>query len=105
MRFLLDTQALIWYYEDKSKLGEAALEAIEDKDSERYISMASIWEMNIKSGLGKLNLSAPIPDIVLWCRDEGMELLQIMEAHAHGVRMLPILHKDPLLWYGSIGEC
>ncbi len=95
MRILLDTQALIWHYEDNPALGKKALAAIENEENKRFISMASIWEMNIKAGLGKLKLSASIPEIVSWYKDEGLGVLPIKEEHTHAVRTLPSIHRDP----------
>lgn len=95
MRLLLDTQALIWHYENKPSLSNKARTAINNESNERFISLASIWEMNIKVGLGKLKLGAPLVDIISRYKDEGVQILAITESHAHGVRLLPSIHRDP----------
>ncbi len=95
MRLLLDTHAVIWYAEDKPSLSKKARAAIDNENSELFISMASIWEMNIKAGAGKLNLEVPITHVVSLFKSIGATILDIKEPHAHGVRVLPSIHRDP----------
>ncbi len=95
MRLLLDTHTLIWHYQDSAALSKKARDAIENKDNKLVISVVSIWEMHIKAGAGKLRLGAPVLEIISWYKDEGATILQITEPHAHGVRLLPSIHRDP----------
>lgn len=55
MRLLLDTHAYIWALAGSNKLSDAAKSLILNA-AEVYISSASIWEMGIKIGIGKLHL-------------------------------------------------
>ena len=59
MRHLLDAHALIWALDDPSKLGARAVAVLEDPDNELVISIGTIWELSIKSGLKKLSPSLP----------------------------------------------
>ena len=95
MRLLLDTHTLIWYAGKQSALSTVARNAIEDNASDLFISIASIWEMNIKAGTGKLRLGASVAGIVSWYKTKGATILDIKEEHAHGVRLLPSIHRDP----------
>ncbi len=95
MRLLLDTHALIWHGSNTPALSGKARKAIESADNERFISIVSIWEMNIKAGAGKLRLSATVPEIISGYRNAGAKILSIDEVHAHGVRTLPSIHRDP----------
>ena len=54
MRYLLDTHTLIWYLESNPKLSTGVLEILEKKDSVCFVSMASLWELAIKSSLGRM---------------------------------------------------
>jgi PIN domain nuclease of toxin-antitoxin system len=56
MKFLMDTQAFLWFITDDPKLSALARTLIEDPNNERLISIASLWEMAIKVSLGKLQL-------------------------------------------------
>lgn len=59
MRAILDTHALIWAVDDPERLGTQARKILEDPPNVRLFSSGSIWELAIKSGLGKLTLSRP----------------------------------------------
>jgi PIN domain nuclease of toxin-antitoxin system len=56
VRLLLDTHVLIWVLEDSPRLSRRAREWVADPASECWVSAASVWEMAIKSRLGKLRL-------------------------------------------------
>lgn len=71
MRVLLATCALIWLLRDDPELSELAAELIEDERNEAFVSVASIWEIAIKSSIGKLS------------RPEGLETsleVQLLES-------------------------
>ena len=59
MRVLLDTHALLWAIDDTAKLSQAAVTILQDPTSDLLVSAATIWELAIKVGLGKLTLSQP----------------------------------------------
>jgi PIN domain nuclease of toxin-antitoxin system len=59
------------------------------------LSVASIWEMQIKNQLGKLQLRVPLPEIIREQRENGIEILPIEPAHIFTLDSLPGHHKDP----------
>ena len=61
--------------------------------SEVYVSAASIWEISIKSAVGKL--AANLIEILAGIEPAGFTLLPILGEHAAKVAELPLLHKDP----------
>lgn len=63
MKLLLDTHALIWFLENDPNLSATARDAIEEPTNERWVSLASGWEMAIKSQLGKLALPRPFAEL------------------------------------------
>jgi PIN domain nuclease of toxin-antitoxin system len=95
MNLLLDTHALIWRLQDSDKLGRRARNAILRPGAAVFISSASIWEISIKSAVGRLKLKEPlgkcIPDLVA----SGFHQLPIHFEHALAVRDLPPHHNDP----------
>lgn len=60
MKILLDTHTFIWWDDDHSKLSSSVLAALRDPQNDVYLSLVSIWEMQIKSQLGKLKFSVPL---------------------------------------------
>ena len=97
MNLLLDTNVLIWWAEDNPRIFSEAGEAIRNPDNIAYVSVASAWEIAIKSGLGKLRgrtaaASGWVPDAIAGA---SFELLPVALAHALGVERLPRHHNDP----------
>jgi len=56
MRCLLDTHAIIWYFEQGDKLSATAEKLIDNPRNTIYVSVVSLWEIAIKSGIGKLDV-------------------------------------------------
>jgi PIN domain nuclease of toxin-antitoxin system len=59
VRLLLDTHTFLWHADGDPQLSSAATALLTDPANELFLSMASIWEIAIKTGLKKLVLSAP----------------------------------------------
>lgn len=95
MKLLLDTHALIWFAEADSRLSSKAKKAIELPENSKEISMATLWEMAIKTGLGKLYLSRPLSMIISEIEANGFELLPIKAEHILQVETLQDIHRDP----------
>jgi PIN domain nuclease of toxin-antitoxin system len=96
MKILLDTHIFIWWNGDLDRLSPTARSLCEDKDNTLVLSLASIWEMQIKHQLGKLAFHQPLPDIIhSQRRDNALELLPVMVEHIYALRDLPHHHRDP----------
>ena len=96
MCYLLDTHTLIWLFENNSQLSDRAQSLILDETNELFISIASIWEMTIKSNLGKLNLSIPLSDLIAQkLIPSDIQLLPIQLEHLTVLQTLPFHHRDP----------
>jgi PIN domain nuclease of toxin-antitoxin system len=91
MRVLLDTHLLLWALAQPAKLPPGARKLIDT--AEVMVSAASIWEIGIKSALGKLTLG-PL-DILQAIEPTGFGLLSVTGEHAARVGELPPLHRDP----------
>ena len=91
MRLLIDTHLLLWVLSASPKLSAEARRLIERSDV--YVSAASIWEISIKSSLGKL--SANSSEVLAAVEPTGFTLLPISGEHAAQVAQLPWHHKDP----------
>jgi PIN domain nuclease of toxin-antitoxin system len=95
-RLLLDTHVFLWWISDSSNLTAAARLAIADADNVCYLSMASCWEMAIKSSLGKLKLARPVERFVSeQLGANNFTLLNIELRHTAKVEKLPFHHRDP----------
>ena len=93
MKYILDTHTLLWGLYDSSELSYTVTQIMSKESC--FISIASLWEMAIKSSLGKLNLSQSILTIYSKCTEYGIELIPIKPEHCELVVKLPFIHKDP----------
>jgi PIN domain nuclease of toxin-antitoxin system len=91
VRILLDTHLLLWALGAPSRLSSAARKRIDA--SEVYVSAASIWEISIKSRIGKL--AADPAEVLDAVPAAGFALLAITGEHAAKVAELSLVHKDP----------
>ena len=93
MKFLLDTHALLWWLADDSQLGRQARELVEDPGNDVLVSMVSLWEIAVKTRIGKLQ--ADIKEITDAVQQEGFTLLDIGRTHLLTLAGLPMHHRDP----------
>jgi PIN domain nuclease of toxin-antitoxin system len=96
MRLLLDTHIFIWWADQPERLSPAALSALEDEANELLLSVASVWEMQIKIQLGKLKLSLPLKELVKSQQETNdLTVSPVALAHVFALDALPFHHKDP----------
>ena len=93
---LLDTHVWLWWNAAPERLSLAAKARIADPRVRVFLSAASVWELAIKAGLGKLTLGEPVAAYVTRrLASDAVESLPVTAAHAAGVEGLARLHKDP----------
>jgi PIN domain nuclease of toxin-antitoxin system len=96
MKGILDTHTFLWFIAGDAKLSAAARAFIEDGDNETLLSIASPWEIAIKTSRGRLPLAEPFATLIpRQIRDNGFELLPISVDHLAAVASLPFHHGDP----------
>jgi PIN domain nuclease of toxin-antitoxin system len=95
MTILLDTQLALWAYFDQKRLSAEARSVLEDRQSKLVFSTASIWEIAIKRGRGKIGFQFDPRVLRRAMLDDGYEELPVLGQHAVEVDILPRLHKDP----------
>jgi PIN domain nuclease of toxin-antitoxin system len=96
MHLLLDTHALLWWFEGTRKLPNQVSLMISDPRNVILVSAASAWEIATKFRLGKLPSVAPIvSDLESQSRAEGFEPLAVTVRHAQRAGGLPGPHRDP----------
>ena len=91
----MDTHVLLWAAGVPDRLPEDVRALLEDDDSTPYFSSASLWEVAIKSGLGRAEFR--VDPRVLWrgLLENGYAELPVTGAHAVAVDLLPPIHRDP----------
>lgn len=95
-RLLLDTHTFLWWDSDPTRLSSQVLSLCRDPAVLLILSLVSLWEIQIKSSLGKLPLPFPLRTIVQEQQDKhGLQLLPVTPAHIYALDALPAIHKDP----------
>lgn len=96
MKLLLDTHTFIWWDREPDLIPSTTLTLMQQDDSQLIVSIASLWEIQIKTQIGKLTLQAPLSEIITQQQIEnGIILLPITLPHILELDNLPQHHKDP----------
>jgi len=107
MNILLDTHTLLWAIGKSNELSKKVIKEIENTENKVFVSAVSLWEIALKTSIGKLKLSFPIANIADYCGKMEFTLLPLEPLDALNSKDLPFKfkHKDPfdrLLIYTSI---
>lgn len=95
MNLLLDTHVLLRAATDPGRLSPEAVQLIESTDNRLYFSAASLWEVVIKTGLGRPDFRVDAHLLRRGLIENGYTELPVTAQHTLGVAHLPALHKDP----------
>ncbi|MEB3199835.1 MAG: type II toxin-antitoxin system VapC family toxin [Synechococcaceae cyanobacterium] len=95
MRLLLDTHLVIWAMGMPQRLPAGLASMLEDPANDPVFSVASLWELVIKQGLGRPDFKVQPPVLRRALLDGGWQELPIQAQHALAVGSLPPLHRDP----------
>jgi PIN domain nuclease of toxin-antitoxin system len=95
VKLLLDTQLLLWAAGHPERLSAATRSMINDAENQLVFSAASLWEVAIKTGLGRADFRADARLLRRGLLDNGYDELAITGEHAVAIANLPPIHKDP----------
>lgn len=96
MRLLLDTHTFLWYINGDEKMSAYAKQLIASPSNQCYLSFASLWEMSIKSSLGKLEIPLPISQLYQkYVLENHIRLLDFDIKYLQNFHDLPFHHNDP----------
>jgi PIN domain nuclease of toxin-antitoxin system len=95
MRILVDTHALIWWFEGSTKLSKQAVEILTRRDNVLLLSAVTGWELAIKVGLKKFK-SPDVLDVLVEHVAQGV-FGEVPIALKQAIRagLLPLHHRDP----------
>jgi PIN domain nuclease of toxin-antitoxin system len=95
MKLLLDTHLLLWAAQGIEHLPLDAQTQMSDPENELFFSVASLWEIVIKSGLEREDFKVDPRILRRGLLDNGYHELPILSEHVVAVGSLPTIHKDP----------
>ncbi len=92
MKLLLDTHVLIWALSTPERIKPKVQDLLTNVDNIVLVSVASLWELQIKKSLNKISLP---DDFISQLQENGFELLDINYKHIAKLAELPLIHRDP----------
>jgi PIN domain nuclease of toxin-antitoxin system len=95
MKVLLDTHTLLWALEAPAKLSGPARRLIDDPASELLLSIATPWELAIKTNAGKLDAEKILEMFDLLATSGSYEMLLTTASQVIHAGRLPLHHRDP----------
>jgi PIN domain nuclease of toxin-antitoxin system len=97
MKLLLDTHTLLWSIGKSNELSKKVIQEIKNVNNEVFVSAVSLWEIALKSSIGKLLISFNVDKIPEYCRKMGFTLIPLEPVDALNSLQLPQKdsHKDP----------
>ena len=95
MKLLLDTHTFLWMDHASHKLPGRTKSLLQNPSNELLLSLVSIWEIQIKAQLGKLQLRTGLATVIADQQQNGVTLLPITLPHVLALQHLPVHHSDP----------
>lgn len=96
MRFLLDTHTFLWFDAGSARLNPHVRTLIESPEHERFVSIATLWEMAIKASLGRLDLRLSLIEYAeVAVEGNGFRLLAVTPPHLERISAMPFHHRNP----------
>jgi PIN domain nuclease of toxin-antitoxin system len=112
MKLLLDTCCLLWALQDPDRLSATVRKALLDPKNSILVSSISLWEISLKTSIGKLRIGGVSPtEIPQWVESQGWELRPLEASVCASYAQLPIIptHRDPfdrmLVWIAINEHC
>jgi PIN domain nuclease of toxin-antitoxin system len=91
MNLLLDTHILLWHLADDTKLSKQTSGLIENEANNKFLSIVSLWEIELKRNIGKLSITHPIESLL----PPEIVILPLQIEHIGHLKQLPFHHRDP----------
>ncbi len=108
MRYLIDTNVLLWYIHGDRRLPANIIEKLDNPSNEFFVSVASIWEISIKYSLKQIELRPDLNGFMdTYILNGDYRILSVEPSHALHVSALPFHHRDPfdrLIFAQSVAE-
>jgi PIN domain nuclease of toxin-antitoxin system len=96
MKLLLDTHTFLWLDSSPEKLSQKALAACEDLANQLYLSVVSAWESQITRQLNRLQLGAPLDQMIRGQQSaNNLRIMPVELQHIYILDGLPLHHSDP----------
>jgi PIN domain nuclease of toxin-antitoxin system len=96
MKVLIDSHAIVWWMTADSRLSSTARRLMGSSEHQRFLSLASLWELSLKVSTGRLKgLGSTIESLRQAAAAQAISILPITYEHILRVESLPLHHADP----------
>ncbi len=95
MKYLIDTHILIWFIEGNNKLPVEIRNVLTMERNKIQVSTLSLWEISIKTTIGKLKLKQDISKIFSKCEEYWNIKNGFSKEELQNYENLPLHHRDP----------
>ncbi len=95
MNLLLDTHAFLWFISGDKKLSDPSVQIINNLDNNRFVSIASIWEIIIKLSLDRLEINGGFDIVEDFLKNNDVKILPIDFPDLKILLNLEMHHRDP----------
>lgn len=95
MKYLVDTHLLLWASSEPERLPKIHHQIIANPDNELYFSVVNLWEIAIKTSLGRKDFCIDVSIFRKALKENGYQELVISGEHILLLTTLPQIHKDP----------
>ena len=95
MIVLLDMHYLLWAMAGDARMSSRVRSLMENTDQILLVSIVSLWEIAIKTSLGKLEVEGGIRTVIELLPQLNIEILQLRSEHLEQLANLPFIHRDP----------
>ncbi len=95
MSHIIDTHTFLWFMDGAAELSASVRNLIDDPADATRISIASFWEIGIKSSLGKWELPGDVFALQKLVEAQGIEIVPIAVTAIHLMTRMEHHHKDP----------
>ena len=92
---LLDTHLVLWAAFEPERLSSKATKLLRSRSAPLAFSLATLWEVAIKTSIGRPGFSVDARQLHKALLDEGFTELAIQARHIVRVAALPWVHRDP----------
>ena len=95
MRILIDTHIFISLINEDIGLEKSIIANIENPENDKFLSIASLWEIVVKTNIGKLTVTRDLEEMYALIDDFNISVLNIQKHHLDTYLFLPLIHRDP----------
>ena len=96
MKLLLDTHSFMWWDSESARLSRKALALMKSEENSLLVSVVSLWEIQIKRKIGKLDYDVPLREMIESQQQKsGIIVLPVTLEHIVALDSLPDYHRDP----------